>query len=89
MTDVLLDKMLKMSTWGGASTQCRTCALLADLVADGKNGEATLNLLKTALETKRITATAIAKVMQEEGHRISDSSVRRHRRGGCLTGQSL
>jgi len=40
--------------------------------------------VQAALDNPAWTAVALARLLTQEGHRMQDSTVRRHRRGDCL-----
>lgn len=40
--------------------------------------------VQAALDNPEWTAVALARLLTQEGHRIQDTTVRRHRRGDCL-----
>lgn len=40
--------------------------------------------VQAALDNPDWTAAALARLLTQEGHRVQDSTVRRHRRGDCL-----
>ena len=40
--------------------------------------------VQAALNNPDWTAAALARLLTQEGHRIQDTTVRRHRRGDCL-----
>ena len=44
--------------------------------------------LQEALDEPRITGMAIARWLKQNGHQVSDVSVRRHRRGDCSCDRS-
>lgn len=40
--------------------------------------------VQAALDNPDWTAAALARLLTQEGHRVQDNTVRRHRRGDCL-----
>lgn len=43
---------------------------------------------EAAIASRDVTASAIARVMREDGHSISDQAIGRHRRGECACGRA-
>ena len=56
---------------------CRTCLLLKQLPE--KDAEA----LRVALADKRISSGGLSRILKEEGHKIAETTLRRHRKGEC------
>jgi hypothetical protein len=56
---------------------CRTCALLKSLPE--KEAEA----LRVALADKRFSNGGLSRILRDEGYKIAESTLRRHRKGEC------
>lgn len=58
--------------------QCTVCALLEKLSKEDTAA------LQKAFADPRVSNAGIAAILKEEGHKIGESTVRRHRKGECL-----
>jgi hypothetical protein len=61
---------------------CLTCQLLGGLAKRDRDA------LVAALDDSGLTTAAIVRVLHSEGYEVGYNAVRRHRLGGCLTGES-
>lgn len=60
---------------------CLTCQLLNGLAKRDRDA------LVAALDDGGLTTAAIVRVLHSEGYEVGYNAVRRHRQGGCLTGE--
>lgn len=61
--------------------RCTVCALVPGLGKDDRTA------LEAALNDRNITSAAISRALRREGHAITESTLRRHRKGECLRGE--
>ena len=58
--------------------RCTVCALVPSLGKDDRDA------LAAAMADTGVTSAAIARALRREGHGITESTLRRHRKGECL-----
>lgn len=75
---------LSLGAFTAASQPCRPeCPVVRITKALGPKDR---SVLAAALEDASVTHAAIAKVLTDNGHKISQDAVGRHRRGDCSCG---
>lgn len=62
--------------------RCTVAVVLAKLDGSDRTD------LEHALENRDVTASAIFRVLREDGHNIGDQAIGRHRRGECACGRT-
>lgn len=79
----LSDRLAK-ATEASKVSVCKIGVLLTTDILTTKDRDQLAAILEVPMnDPKRVTNSMLGKVLREEGHDISNSSVDRHRRGDC------